>query len=81
MQTKQFKHDYTKRSKYSRVKITAYFDLCLVDTCLEVGDFLTVTLLKLFLTIKIELKCFLCLLELSLELLNLAVTVLCLGLD
>lgn len=58
-----------------------YFGVCLADGSLEVGDFLTVTLLQLFLTIKVVLKSFLSLLELPLELLDLAVTVLRLRLD
>lgn len=42
---------------------------------------MNMTLVELFLIIKIELKCFVSLVEFPLELLNLAVTVLCLGLD
>lgn len=63
-----------------QVMIAPYFDLCLADSSLEVSHFLTVTLLEFFLIIKVVLKCFLSLLELPLELLNMAMAVLCLGL-
>lgn len=79
-QNRQFKYNYGKRSKYGQVKITPYFDLCLADSSLEVCHFLTVALLELVLRIHVVLKCFLSLLELPLELQNMAMIVLRLGL-
>lgn len=79
-QNKLFKYNYGKRSRYGQVKIAPYFDLCLANSSLEVSHFLIVTLLELFLMIKVVLKCLLSLLELLLQLLNMAMTVLCLGL-
>lgn len=65
----------------NKAKMAPYFGVCLADSSLEVGNFMTVTLLELFLTISVVLKSFLSLLELPLELLDLGVTVLRLRLD